>query len=197
MSKTLFSLFIAAMTALLSLPLHAQSADKIYRQGKQLYDAGQYSEAVPLLKTAADKGHKKALYRLGRCYAKGNGVEKDLRMAFAYYSKAAEQNYHKAQYRMGKCYKDGKGVQKDKKKAFHYFQLAANQEYADAEYQLGKCYFKGKGTDADKSLAKKWLLRAVRNPKGGDDILRKLRTDASAGDEDAKAMLQLIGKAKH
>ena len=95
---------------------------------------------------------------------------------------------------MGKCYKDGKGVEKDKKKAFDYFHKAALQEYADAEYQLGKCYLKGKGTVANHEQARKWLLRAVRNEKGGDNILASLRADALAGDEDAKTILALIGK---
>ena len=46
----------------------------------------------------------------------------------------------------------------------------------------------------NKAQAKKWLLRAVRNEKGGDDVLKDLRKDAAGGDEDAKAMLSLVGK---
>ena len=49
-------------------------------------------------------------------------------------------------------------------------------------------------TPSDKAQAKKWLLRAVRNDKDGDEILADLRKDAADGDEDAKAMLKLIGK---
>ena len=71
---------------------------------------------------------------------------------------------------------------------------AAKKENDDGEYAVGKAYFKGKGVDPDKAQAKKWLLRAVRNEKGGDDVLKDLRKDAAGGDEDAKAMLSLIGK---
>ena len=38
----------------------AQSADKLYKEAKALYDAKNYTAAVPKLKAAADKGHKKA-----------------------------------------------------------------------------------------------------------------------------------------
>ena len=47
-----------------SVSLFAQNADKIYKEAKELYDAKNYSQAVPKLKVAAQKGHKKAQYRL-------------------------------------------------------------------------------------------------------------------------------------
>ena len=40
----------------------------------------------------------------------------------------------------------------------------------------------------------KWLKRAVTNEKGGKEILADLRKQAAEGDEDAKAILTLIGK---
>ena len=174
--------------------MSAQSAEKLYEEGKKLFDAEKYEQAVPKLQAAADKGHKKAQYRLGRCYDKGRGIEENQKLAFQWYEKSAQQGYAKAQYELGDCYKDGDGVAKDKKKAFELFKKAADQEYAEAEYALGKCYLKGKGVASDKAQAKKWLKRAVTNEKGGKEILADLRKDASEGDEDAKAILQLIGK---
>ena len=61
---------------------------------------------------------------------------------------------------------------------------------------MGKAYFKGKGVAADKAKAKRWLSRAVNNEKGGDEVLADLRKDVASGDEEAKAMLELIGKSK-
>ena len=69
---------------------------------------------------------------------------------------------------------------------------AAQQGNADALYQLGKSYMKGKGVAADQKKATSWLKKAVKNEKGGKDILAKIRKDAADGDEDAKAMLHLI-----
>ena len=172
----------------------AQSADKLYKEGKELYDAKKYTEAVPKLKAAAEKGHKKAQYRLGRCYDKGHGVTENDVQAFKWYSKSAAQEYAKAQYAVGKCYKDGKGVEKDRKKAVAWFSKAAKQDNADAQYALGKSYLKGKGIAADEKKAKSWLTKAVNDPKDGADILAKIRKDVADGDEDAKRILKLIGK---
>jgi hypothetical protein len=146
------------LTALVGLSVWAQSADKLYEEGKKLYDAKDYAAAVPKLRTAAEKGHKKAQYRLGRCYAKGHGISEDDQVAVQWYAKSAAQGY------------------------------------AKAEYRLGRAYFKGKGIAVDKKLAKKWLSRAVAHEKSGKEILADLRKDAAEGDEDAKAMLALIGK---
>ena len=189
--KQLFSLILFW---LISLSANAQSAEKLYAEGKQLYDAKDYAAAFPKLKAAAEKGHKKAQYRLGRCYDKGRGTEENDQQAFAWYEKSAQQGYAKAQYQLGKCYKDGEGVDKDRKKAFELFMQAAKQENADGQYAVGKAYFKGKGVASDKAQAKKWLSRAVKNVKGGDEILADLQKDAADGDEDAKGMLALIGK---
>jgi TPR repeat protein len=185
------------MTMLLTfvcLTAGAQSAEKLYQEGKKLYDAKNYSAAFPKLKAAAEKGHMKAQYRLGRCYDKGRGTTENDKVAVAWYTKSASQGFAKAQCELGKCYKNGEGVAKDRKKAFELFTKAAKQENAEAEYQLAKCYFKGKGVAANKDTAKKWLLRAVKDEKDGTEILADLRKDASQGDEDAKAMLALIGK---
>lgn len=170
----------------------AQSAEKLYTEGKELYDAKNYTAAVPKLKAAAEKGHKKAQYRLGRCYDKGRGVSENDKQAFLWYQKSAKQDYHKALYQLGQCYKDGEGVEKDRQKAVEYFTKAARMDNADAQYQLGKAYMKGKGIAADEKKAKSWLNKAVKNEKGGVDILKKIRKDANEGDDDAKRILALL-----
>jgi TPR repeat protein len=187
---------LLVLTLMLSTTVGAQNAEKLYKDGKALYDAEKYTEAVPKLKAAAEKGHKKAQYRLGRCYEKGRGVKESDAIAFQWYSKSAAQDYAKAQFQLGQCYKDGKGVEKNPQKAFNYFAKAAKQDNGDAQLALGKCYLKGRGTAVDKAKAKTWLTRAVKNEKDGDDILDKLRKKASAGDNDAKEILTLTGKNK-
>ena len=190
----LTGLLFLLFSLLFSVSANAQSAEKLYQEGKQLYDAKNYDAAFPKLKAAAEKGHKKAQYRLGRCYDKGHGTAEDDQQAVAWYKKAADQGHAKAIYELGKCYKNGEGVEKDRKKAVELFAKAAKMENADAELALGKAYLKGKGIAADERQAKKWLTRAVNNPKGGDDILKELRKEASEGDEDAKAILALTNK---
>ena len=182
------------MAAFICLSAGAQGADKLYEEGKKLYDEKQYAAAFPMLKAAAEKGHRKAQYRLGRCYDKGRGTNEDDKMAVEWYAKAAAQDYAKAQYQLGKCYKDGEGVEKDKKKAVELFTKAAKQDNADAQLALGKAYLKGKGVTADQAKAKRLLYKAVSNPKGGEEILASLRKKAADGDEDAKNILAIVGK---
>ena len=88
---------LAALLLSVVLGANAQSADKLYEEGKALYDAEKYSQAIAKLKPAAEKGHKKAQYHLGRCYDKGYGVTEDDKTAFSWYMKAAKQGHAKSQ----------------------------------------------------------------------------------------------------
>ena len=186
--------FILTLAVLFSFSAFAQNADKLYEQGKALYDKKQYEAAIPKLKAAAEKGHKKAQYRLGHCYDKGKGIAEDDAKAFLWYSKSASQNYAKAQYQLGRCYKKGEGTKVDLAKAIEYFKKAAKQDNADAMYALGKCYLKGQGVALDEKMAKSWLQKAIRHDKDGKDILKKIREDAAEGDKDAVKILSLLGK---
>ena len=193
----MYRILISFLLALaVSLTANSQDAKTLYQQGKALYDAKNYAQAFPKLKAAAEKGHKKAQYRLGRCYEKGRGVAQSDALAYQWYSKSAAQEYSKAEYQMGMCFKDGRGTAKNREKAFSWLMRAARQEYAEAQYQVGKSYLKGKGTPVDRKKAKTWLQRAVKNEKGGDKILQKIKKKAAEGDEDAKVMLTLIGDKK-
>lgn len=189
--------FLTILMLASCMAVGAQSSEKLYTEGKALYDAEKYEQAIPKLRASAEKGHKKAQYRLGRCYDKGYGVREDDKLAFSWYMKAAAQGHAKSQYQVGKCYKNGEGVTKDRTKAFQYFEKAAKQDNADAQLALGKCFLKGKGVAADKAKATAWLKKAVKNAKDGKQILEELRQEAASGDEDAKTILQLTGvKAK-
>ena len=109
-----------------SISMSAQSADKLYDEGKKLYDAEQYDKAVPMLQAAADKGQKKAQYRLGRCYDKGHGVKENNQKAFEWYMKSAKQDYAKAMYQVGRCYLKGKGTQANQEEAKKWLKRAIN-----------------------------------------------------------------------
>ena len=170
----------------------AQNADKLYEEGKALYDAKKYVQAIPKLRAAAEQGHKKAQYRLGKCYDKGNGIKEDDKLAAQWYAKAAAQGHAKSQYELGKCYKNGEGVAKDRAKAVEFFTKSANQDNAEAQLALGKCYMKGKGVPKNMAKAKELFKKAVNNDNDGGEIMKELRLEASQGDEDAKTILQML-----
>ena len=149
--KHLF-LILFALTA--TLAVSAQSADKLYQEGKKLYDAKNYTAAVPKLKAAAEKGHKKAQYRLARCYDKGYGVTEDNALAVKWYQKAAEQGHAKSQYLLGKAYMKGKkGLPADQQKAKAWLTKAVKNE-KDGSDILKKMRKEAKEGDED---AKKML----------------------------------------
>ncbi|MBR1502798.1 MAG: sel1 repeat family protein [Prevotella sp.] len=185
-------LTMTAVALLIAASTFAQSAESLYKAGKKLYDAENYDQAFPKLKAAADKGHKKAQYRVGLCYDKGRGVAEDDQQAVAWYQKSAAQDYAKAQYQLGKCYKNGEGVAKDERKAVELFLKAAKQENGDAQYQLAKCYLKGKGVPKDEAKAKSWLRKAVKNEKDGKEIRADIEKDAANGKDDAKRLKELM-----
>ena len=170
----------------------AQDAGRLYEEGKELYDAKKYTQAIPKLHAAAELGHKKAQYRLGRCYDKGHGIKEDDKQAVHWYRKSADQGFAKAQYELGKCYKNGEGIGKNRTMAVKYFQLAAAQDNAEAQLALGKCYMKGKGVAEDQAKAKELFGKAVNDKKDGADILKELRAEAAKGDDDARKILQLV-----
>ena len=77
-------------------------------------------EAIQSLRDAAEKGEPEAQYKLGVCYANGDGVEKDLKQAAYWWRKAAEQGFAPAQLNLGFCYYNGEDVEKDLKQAAYY-----------------------------------------------------------------------------
>ena len=129
MKKTML-LMLALM---LSMMASAQNADALYEEGKALYDAKDYVAALVKLRPAAEKGHKKAQYRMGRCYDKGHGVEENNAEAFKWYSKSAAQGYYKAEYQMARAYIKGKGVEPDEKKAKSWVKKAVSGKKHGAE----------------------------------------------------------------
>jgi len=116
-TKPMTRQILFVLMLLLSIVAKAQSTDALYEEGKKLYDQKKYAEAVKKLTPAAEKGHKKAQYRLGRCYDKGHGVAEDNQKAYQWYLKGAQQGHAKSQYQLAKCYMKGKGTNKDSTKA--------------------------------------------------------------------------------
>lgn len=153
--KTMKKIMTTMLLAILCLAAGAQNSDALYKEGKALYDAKKYQQAVPKLKAAADKGHKKAQYRLGKCYKEGYGVEKNRPKATELFMKSAKQGYAKAEYEVGKAYLKGKGgLTADEKKAKTWLKRAVAHEKKGPEI-LAKIRKKAAEGDED---AKKMLL---------------------------------------
>jgi TPR repeat protein len=144
--------------------------------GFLFYENKRYSEAVPLLRKAAERNNPIAQYWLGACLEEGNGVNQDQTEAVKWYRKAADQGDSSAQTRLGICYIRGIGLRENKPEAVKWFFKAADQEDKAALYWLGICYRFGLGVDIDINEAVKWYRKA-----------------ADQGAEEAKEALEELG----
>jgi uncharacterized protein len=81
-----------------------------------------------------------SLYKLGRKYDNGDGVERDSALAVQYYRKAARQGHIEAQNMTGVMYGVGDGVPQDLPVAASWYCKAAEQGSGIAKYNLGVMY---------------------------------------------------------
>ncbi len=139
------------------------------------------SQAFHWYQTAAENGHAKAQFKLGRCYEKEKGTNKDQEKAIYWYKKAKEQGIDEAgaflenllleieadkgnpeaQYKVAVLYFSGRKGEKNLYKAFMYFKKAAKQGHIKAQYMTGRFYEEGWSTAQDFSEAINWYKKAA------------------------------------
>ena len=95
-----------------------------------------FAKSAADYRKAAEQGDAKAQLLLGACYAKGDGVTKNLAEAVKWYRKAAEQGVAGAQFMLGFCYAKGDGVTKDLAEAVKWYRKAAQQGHQEAKVKL-------------------------------------------------------------
>lgn len=115
----------------------------------------------------AEQGDPKAQYAVGEMYEKGRGVDRDLRSAFSWYSKASQKGNMKAEYKLGMAYLNGKGIRKNYRKAYEWLKKSSDKGYVRAQYYLGTLYEEGLGTEQNIDKALKWYKLALQ---GGYDM---------------------------
>lgn len=79
-----------SLLLLVSCTLWADQAQR----ADDLFNSGDYTAALPLLKAEAAKGSKEAMYRLGHLYQNGLGTKRDYARAAEWYQKAAAEFSH-------------------------------------------------------------------------------------------------------
>ncbi|WP_210484266.1 tetratricopeptide repeat protein [Microvirga antarctica] len=153
------------------------SVKEALRNGMRDYNAGDKRGAALALEYAAGQGHTLALWKLGRMYADGDGVQHDDLKAFEYFSKLADQNADEspdspnapvvssAFVALGTYFLDGiKGtyVAANPVRAVEMFNYAASYfSDSNAQYNLARLYIEGTGVDKDLRLAARWLNLAA------------------------------------
>jgi uncharacterized protein len=147
------------------------------RSGMRTYNAGDKIGAVHALEYAAGQGHSLALWKLGRMYADGDGVEHDDLKAFEYFSKLADQHADEspdspnagavssAFVALGSYFLDGiQGtyVASNPARAVEMFSYAASYfSDSNAQYNLARLYLEGTGVRKDARQAARWFNLAA------------------------------------
>jgi hypothetical protein len=111
---------------------------------------------------AATSGDRKAMYTLGCRNEHGDGTEKDLTKAMAWYGKAADAGSIQGMNRLGEMYRDGDGVAKDYGKAKSWFEKAAAGGSSDAMNNLAMLYSYQRGFPMDYNTAFDWFQRSAK-----------------------------------
>lgn len=142
--------------------------------GVCLQTEGKHAEfTLACYEGAAKKGHRGALFNLGRCYENGYGCTKSQEKAIVYYQKGAERDVKQAQYALGVCYIEGNGVEKDEAEGLRLVKCAADKEYLPAVEKLGDCYLNGVATTVDIKAAMECYRKVLA--AGYKDVEQKMK----------------------
>jgi len=79
-------------------------AEETTRNAGRYYQAGQWDQAMPLFRSAAEAGNGEAAFYLGNMYASGHGLPKDDAQAVKWHRKAAEAGSSNGMYILGTDY---------------------------------------------------------------------------------------------
>ncbi len=118
-------------------------------------------DPVSVITWRAERGHSASQLQLGRAYATGDRVEKDLEAARLWLELAAMQSNNEAQYELGTLYFTGNGVRRDYFNAREWWLEAAVNGNSDAQQKLGYLYSEGLGVERDFKRAKTWYVKAA------------------------------------
>jgi TPR repeat protein len=96
------------------------------------------AKAVEFLQRAADRGHKRAMLRLGLLYRKGVGALQNYALAAKWIESAARHGDPQAMLEYGRLYREGLGVPRDPVKAYVWLNRAAAARDPDAVRERGE-----------------------------------------------------------
>lgn len=109
------------------------------------FEEGKYLTALSLANEAAAKNDPQAYTLIGRIYAEGAGVSRDLPRAAEAYAKASELGDVSAMVSYAVMLASGNGIEKNRAKSAELFERAALTGDPLANYNLGLLYLRGDG----------------------------------------------------
>lgn len=149
---------------MLAAPLAAAqppSANADYEAGMALGRGGDLAAAFPLIKRAADAGHRDAMYVLGTMYSQGQGVAQSRPTARAWFEKAAVLGHAQAAYNLGIHYDQGLDTAANPTRALSWYARGAELGDAQSAYNAGHLYLQTGSTPGMLSDAFRYFLQAA------------------------------------
>lgn len=127
-------------------------------------------------------------------YFDGEGVPKDNKKAFYWWTNAAEKGHASAQYKLGKMYYDGIETQRDRGKAAYWWAKAAEQGDFYAPFDLGMLYYEGRGVIQSYKSAYLWYGLAAKYLVATPGFLERKKRAEEYRDLSAKKLspLQIV-----
>lgn len=116
----------------------------------------EHEQHLPLLETAANAGHSKAMLCLGLYLQNHEQAEQ----ALAWFEKAKAQGDLRANFMLGLAYRDGVGVAQDSAKAVELLNESGERGDADGYFALYQSYKDGLGVRKNKKSQAKYLKLA-------------------------------------
>ncbi len=182
----------AILAALLALATAAPARADV-DDGVAALRRGDYGTARAELTPLAERGNARAQYLLGRMYARGAGVGRDVAEARRWYRRAAVQGVAAAQLELGMALELGRGGRHDADAALTWIVKAAEQAYAVAQFYLGAKYEEGAIVEKDFVRAHLWYTLAKR---GGGTLLSGAAVSALADLEARMSALEMRAAAE-
>lgn len=159
--KPLLTLFHSGVYVLFLASSPALLAE--YEDGVNAAFNGDFDTALHEFTIAAEQGLDLAQYNLAILYFTGQGVEKNMGLAFKWTEAAALQEHVAAQFNLGSLYYSGNGTTTDRTKAVEMFGRAAKAGHANAALLLANMFSEGDHVNKDPVQAHAWASMAINN----------------------------------
>lgn len=119
------------------------------------------ARAVELFEKAATAGHRRAQINLGTLYFRGQGTQRDLVQARAWFEKAAADGDPYALYALGRAMEDSEGpAVGDPVRAADLYRRAAEKGHPLAALRYGLALSEALGVKRDLAAAQYWMAHA-------------------------------------
>lgn len=133
-----------------------------FQLGLNYLETGRESEAVRLIRLAANQNQPAAQYRLAKLYEAGIGVKKSPETAFQLLKTAANAGNRIAMHDLGNYYVQGLSqIPADFPKAALWFAKAAEFGVLDSQFNLGVLYQEGSGVERNLEESYFWFSVAA------------------------------------